>query len=306
MLDYHTGLDKLGSKIECDDKLEQREILFELFEYITSKYKSVYIEKIETLSLNKYFVYHNKKTIFGIVTGCYKKKNPKISGYYLQYYINITFSGLRRYDEKLDELTKNVLYSVYAFLHTKNIEYTNNAADIYLDIKAPFENIVSLCIKKAPSVKYNKPNEEQEKININYVEKVSPTNYNKTALRGYWYNKAKRAKLKYNLTRFELKLQPKYFYRYGFSLEAMEKALDRYYVLFFQNIDEKQQKIDKYSNYKYVAKRELKKLEFDKYKLKFDITAITKFLNWLDTAYDEELLFTNDKEEDVLFEDKWF
>ena len=302
MLDYHTGLDKLGSKIECDDKLEQREILFELFEYITSKYKSVYIEKIETLSLNKYFVYHNKKTIFGIVTGCYKKKNPKISGYYLQYYINITFSGLRRYDEKLDELTKNVLYSVYAFLHTKNIEYTNNAADIYLDIKAPFENIVSLCIKKAPSVKYNKPNEEQEKININYVEKVSPTNYNKTALRGYWYNKGKRAQLKYNLTRFELKLQPKYFYRYGFSLEAMEKALDRYYVLFFQNIEEKQKKIDKYSNYKYVAKRELKKLEFDKYKLKFDITAITKFLNWLDGAYDEELVI--EEKEDYLFEEE--
>lgn len=302
MLDYHTGLDKLGSKIECDDKLEQREILFELFEYITSKYKSVYIEKIETLSLNKYFVYHNKKTIFGIVTGCYKKKNPKISGYYLQYYINITFSGLRRYDEKLDELTKNVLYSVYAFLHTKNIEYTNNAADIYLDIKAPFENIVSLCIKKAPSVKYNKPNEEQEKININYVEKVSPTNYNKTALRGYWYNKGKRAKLKYNLTRFELKLQPKYFYRYGFSLEAMEKALDRYYVLFFQNIEEKRQKIDKYNNYKYVAKREQKKLEFDKYKLKIDITAITKFLNWLDGAYDEELVIEEKK--DYLFEDE--
>ena len=302
MLDYHTGLDKLGSKIECDDKLEQREILFELFEYITSKYKSVYIEKIETLSLNKYFVYHNKKTIFGIVTGCYKKKNPKISGYYLQYYINITFSGLRRYDEKLDELTKNVLYSVYAFLHTKNIEYTNNAADIYLDIKAPFENIVSLCIKKAPSVKYNKPNEEQEKININYVEKVSPTNYNKTALRGYWYNKGKRAKLKYNLTRFELKLQPKYFYRYGFSLEAMEKALDRYYVLFFQNIEEKRQKIDKYNNYKYVAKREQKKLEFDKYKLKFDITAIKKFLNLLDGAYDEELVI--EEKEDYLFEDE--
>lgn len=306
MLDYHTGLDKLGSKIEFDNAVEQRETLDELSQYILKKYKSVYFKETEGLFFNKYYFYHNRKTIFGIVTGCYKKKNPKATGYYLQYYINITFSGLKRYDEKLDEITKDVLYSVYAFLHTKEILYTNTAADIYLDIKAPLKNIVSLCIKKAPSVKYNKPNEEQEKININYVEKVSPTNYNKTALRGYWYNKGKRAQLKYNLTRFELKLQPKYFYRYGFSLEAMEKALDRYYVLFFQNIDEKQQKIDKYSNYKYVAKRELKKLEFDKYKLKFDIVAIKKFLNLLDGAYDEELLSTNDKEEEVLLEDKWF
>lgn len=302
MLDYHTGLDKLGLKIECDDAVDQRETLEELFEYITRKYRSVYIEKTEILSLNKYFVYHNKKTIFGMVTGCCRKKNPKISGYYLQYYINITFSGLKRYDEKLDEITKKVLYSVYAFLHTKNIEYTNNAADIYLDIKVPFEKILSLCIKKVPSVKYNKPNEEQEKIDVNYIEKVTDTNYNKTALRGYWYNKGKRAKLKYPLTRFELKLQPKYFYRYGFSIEAMEKALDRYYVLFFQNIDEKRQKIDKYSNYKYVAKRELKKLEFDKYKLKFDISAITKFLNWLDGAYDEELVI--EEKEDYLFEEE--
>lgn len=75
---------------------------------------------------------------------------------------------------------------------------------------------------------------------------------------------------------------------------------------FSKNIEEKQQKIDKYSNYKYVAKRELKKLEFDKYKLKFDIRAIKKFLNLLDGAYDEELLSTNDKEEEVLFEDEWF
>lgn len=306
MLDYHTGLDKLGSKIEFDNAVEQRETLEELREYIIKKYKSVYFKEIKRLFFNKYYFYYNRKTIFGIVTGCYKKKNPKATGYYPQYYINITFSGLRRYDEKLDEITKDVLYSVYAFLHTKEILYTNTAADIYLDIKAPLKNIVSLCVKKAPSVKYNKPNEEQEKININYVEKVSPTNYNKTALRGYWYNKGKRAKLKYNLTRFELKLQPKYFYKYGFSLESMEKALDKYYVLFFQNIDEKQQKIDKYSNYKYVAKRELKKLEFDKYKLKFDITAIKKFLNLLDGAYDEELLSTNDKEEEVLLEDKWF
>lgn len=304
MSDYHTGLDKLGLRTEFDDKVEQREILEELVEYILKKYKSVYVNEIEGLFFNKYYFYHNRKTIFGIVTGCYKKKNPKASGYYLQYYLNITFSGLKRYDDKLDELTKKVLYSVYAFLHTKNIEYINIAADIYLDIKAPFENILSLCIKKAPSVKYNKPNEEQEKINIKYIENVSKTNYNKTALRGYWYNKGKRAKLKCHLTRFELKLQPKYFYRHGFSLEAMEKALDRYYVLFFEDKDKKQQKIDKYSNYKYVAKRELKKLEFDKYKLKFDISAITKFLNWLDTAYDEKLLGV--KNENNLFKDDFY
>ncbi len=304
MSDYHTGLDKLGLRTEFDDKVEQREILEELVEYILKKYKSVYVKEIEGLFFNKYYFYHNRKTIFGIVTGCYKKKNPKASGYYLQYYLNITFSGLKRYDDKLDELTKKVLYSVYAFLHTKNIEYINIAADIYLDIKAPFENILSLCIKKAPSVKYNKPNEEQEKINIKYIENVSKTNYNKTALRGYWYNKGKRAKLKCHLTRFELKLQPKYFYRHGFSLEAMEKALDRYYVLFFEDKDKKQQKIDKYSNYKYVAKRELKKLEFDKCKLKFDISAITKFLNWLDTAYDEKLLGV--KNENNLFKDDFY
>ena len=306
MLDYHTGLDKLGLRIEFDDGVEQREILQELFVYIRKKYDSIFIKEIERFNSKKYYIYQNKKTIFGVVTGCYRKKNPKASGYYFQYYLNIEFSGLKRYDESLDEITKNVLYSVYAFLHTKNIEYINTAADIYVDIKCPIENILSLCVKKVPSVKYHKLDELQEKTNINYIEKVAEKKYNKTALRGYWNNKGKRAKLKYHLTRYELKLQPKYFYRHGFSLESMEKALDRYYVLYFKNENEKIEKIDKYSNYKHVAKRELKKLEFDKYKLKFDITAITKFLNWLDGAYDEELLLTNDKEEDVLFEDKWF
>lgn len=48
--------------------------------------------------------------------------------------------------------------------------------------------------------------------------------------------------------------------------------------------------------------KELKKLEFDKYKLKFDIKAITKFLNWLDGAYDEELVI--EEKEDYLFEEE--
>ena len=34
MLDYHTGLDKLGSKIEFDNAVEQRETLDELSQYI--------------------------------------------------------------------------------------------------------------------------------------------------------------------------------------------------------------------------------------------------------------------------------
>ena len=217
MLDYHTGLDKLGLRIEFDDGVEQREILQELFVYIRKKYDSIFIKEIERFNSKKYYIYQNKKTIFGIVTGCYRKKNPKASGYYFQYYLNIEFSGLKRYDESLDEITKNVLYSVYAFLHTKNIEYINTAADIYVDIKCPIENILSLCVKKVPSVKYHKLDELQEKTNINYIEKVAEKKYNKTALRGYWYNKGKRAKLKYHLTRYELKLQPKYFYRHGFS-----------------------------------------------------------------------------------------
>ena len=121
MLDYHTGLDKLGLRIEFDDGVEQREILQELFVYIRKKYDSIFIKEIERFNSKKYYIYQNKKTIFGVVTGCYRKKNPKASGYYFQYYLNIEFSGLKRYDESLDEITKNVLYSVYAFLHTKNI-----------------------------------------------------------------------------------------------------------------------------------------------------------------------------------------
>ena len=73
--------------------------------------------------------------------------------------------------------------------------------------------------------------------------------------------------------------------------------------LYFKNENEKIEKIDKYSNYKHVAKRELKKLEFDKYKLKFDITAIKTFLNWLDSAYDEDLIC---EKQDEQFEDEWF
>ena len=45
MLDYHTGLDKLGLKIEFDNAVEQREILDELSEYILKKYKSVYFKE---------------------------------------------------------------------------------------------------------------------------------------------------------------------------------------------------------------------------------------------------------------------
>lgn len=289
MVNHHIGIDNIGIKVVSYEALEQRIISEELMDYIDEKYNLKYKKRYTRFASIEQQRYYKRRILFGIVTGCYRIKNPYGIGFIFQYYINIKFAGLKSYNEDLDKLTKNILYSVFAFLHTREIDYTITSTDIYIDMMCPFENILGLCVKKAPSVNYYELNKEQEKINLNYIEEIQKKNWNLATQRAYWYDKGKKAELSYSLTRFELKLQPKYFYRYGFNIESIQMALNRYYILYFKNIKEKQEIIDKYENYKHIANREIKRLKLNKYKLEFDILTIKKFFAWLDSAYDEEL-----------------
>ena len=70
-----------------------------------------------------------------------------------------------------------------------------------------------------------------------------------------------------------------YFNTYGFNIEAIEKALDRYYVMYFEDIAEKNFVIEEYNRYQTVRKREFKKLRFNDYRLYADMSYIKDFIN---------------------------
>lgn len=126
----------------------------------------------------------------------------------------------------------------------------------------------------------------QAYTNTTYIEKIPSKNLEKAVLRAYTYNKSLKERLSKHITRFELKLQPKYFHKYSFNITSIEKALSRYYVMYFKNSHEKTRIIEAYERYQLFRKREIDRLNLEKYRLNPDITKIKSFL--------EQLLNIND------------
>ncbi len=85
----------------------------------------------------------------------------------------------------------------------------------------------------------------------------------KALLRSYVYDKGAKEGLCAPITRFELKLQSKYFSKYGFRIDNIQKALNRYHVMYFPDIADKCKKIEEYRSYKRVYKRERERLGLD-------------------------------------------
>jgi hypothetical protein len=99
--------------------------------------------------------------------------------------------------------------------------------------------------------------------------------------RAYVYNKAKKEKLFYPLTRFELKLQKSFFLNNELDSRIIVKALNRYLVMYFKNIEEKEKVINKYNSYNRVSKRDIDRMNLDRYRVNLDVKKISNFLDRL-------------------------
>ena len=264
----NTYVDTLGIRCECDN-ITQRDSLFNaIFDFLKEK-KLVGTKYNEDRSSPYYqmteLLYGNTK-LASIAKGYYVNDTSFNPDYY---YINISFYGLKRYSKIKDEASTLLVRTITAFLNTYNIDFRLIELDIAMDIESKINNILAVCISRSPNVEYyelgdfdeNGEEIQDDKGTYNIEKYKSKKSRKNTMGRAYLYNKRQKEKDKYkkelgfDLTRFEVKLQKRWFVKNEFGFIPIYKALKKYAVLEFEDIQQKEQLIQKINSAKTSRQR---------------------------------------------------
>lgn len=285
-MNYSTIVDTVKLQADFHTALEQRDILEALLSTLSTTGRLRIQQKNHPTNTNNlvfkrdYFIYSHGTTIATITTGAFNERNHTI-GYTTKYYISVKLAGLCRYNEIIDAMSKYCLLKICAFFNTYAIAFKLTELDVCLDMECEFHHLLALCVKKSPKTDYYRLRDMQTYADTTYIEKIPYKKLEKAVLRAYLYNKSHKERLCQKITRFELKLQPKYFHKYGFDIVPIEKALSRYYVMYFKNSSDMSQVIEAYEKYQTFRKREINRLGLEKYRLNPDIAKIKSFLELL-------------------------
>lgn len=273
---YSTEIDTVSIKIDCGSVEEQQGISFMLTRAI-SEYNKVCIKY--NLTIREQEVLFNNRKIASIRLGMSPILNKMTRLHEMNYYITVSFAGLKSYADVLDKLSYDCLLTVCAMLNTLNIEYKFTELDICLDINAKIDNVLAICTTKLPRTEYHPINHSFYNGDTVYIEKYTKEKLSYYSQRAYVYNKAKKENLNYPLTRFELKLQKSFFVNNELDSETIINALNRYTVMYFPNINEKNMIVEKYNSYSRMSKREHYKMNLNRYRLIPDVAKIERFID---------------------------
>lgn len=297
-MNYSTMIDTIKLQADFHTALEQREALEALLGTLSISGRLFIQQKNHPTNTNNlvfkrdYFIYAHGTMIATITTGAFNEQSHTIG--YTKYYISVKLAGLCRYNEKIDSISHYCLLKTCAFFNSNNIAFKLTELDVCIDAECEFHHLLALCVKKSPKTDYYTPSDMQAYTDTSYIEKIPYKKLEKSVLRAYMYNKSHKERLSQKITRFELKLQPKYFNKYSFDIAQIEKALNRYYVMYFKDSDQRSHVIEAYEKYQVFRKREIAKLGLDTYRLYPDIATIQSFL--------KQLLHVNDFEVWLMYE----
>lgn len=286
---YYTKIDNISLQITCDDKEEQK------------MHKDALLTLIkENQSLKLVYPDYNKKerdiqirnrrnTIATIRTAAFYSGKDINGRKIVKFYISIRFKGLVSYIERLDKLSNSLLLKVVAFLKTRAISFTVTALDLCIDVECAFHHMLVICTIPSRRTEYYKLIEKQTFVTTTYIEKISKKQLSRAAIRSYYYYKTRKEELDMPITRFEVKLNTKYFNTHGLQMDTIENTLNRYHVMYFKDVQLKNAKIKEYSQHTVVRDKELEEMQLEKYRLHFDLDYIEHYLNTL-FSIDEALL----------------
>ena len=278
---YKTVIDSVGVRIECNSAIEQREILSNLLEYAGSSnpsffisYKDYIINPVTGAFNREYFIYSHSKALASITTMSSQVGKGRVQ---TVFFIKIVFAGIKSYHELTDNLSLLCMLSIASWLSANGYILALTELDIAIDIfESSFDNVMGLCVKRVPNVKYYEPDEEQTYDQTAYIEKINLKRKEHVSSRAYTYNKQFKEELDESIVRFELKLQPSWFNNKKTSnfyelLLSIFAALDKYAVMYFEDINAKsfiaQQYTDIINSDIKNKSRKLKGLELDSYRL---------------------------------------
>jgi hypothetical protein len=217
------------------------------------------------------------------------------------YYIKIVFAGLKQYNEQTDRLSLLCMMSICSWLYDAKHVLQLSELDIAVDVKDKFDSVSVLPVKRVPNVRYYKPNDEQRYNETVYIEKINLKRKDRVSSRSYIYDKTEKEGLDRTVTRFELKLQTAFFKGCKKDIVlSIGSALDRYAILYFNDLSEKATVIQQYteivaSNLQNKS-RKLQELDLEAYRLYPDMNYIRKFLSLV--------LFTHDFHTNM--DEEWF
>ena len=275
MMTYSTEIDTVSIQIDCSSLEEQQGISFMLCRAVI-EYNKVYISD-NIFSKEREILFNNNR-LGKIRLGMNPIWNKSDRQHYMNYYITVSFYGLKSHIGILDNLSIGCLFAVCGILNTFSIEYVFTELDVCLDISAKIDNVLAICTTKLSRTEYHLVNNSFYSGDTVYIEKISKDKISHNSQRAYVYNKAKKENLNYPLTRFELKLQ-KSFFKKELDFATIVNALNRYTVMYFPNIYEKNMIVDKYNSYTRVSKRDTDRMDLDRYRLKPDVVKIERFIN---------------------------
>jgi len=275
MINYKTEIDTIALQIDCKDVKEQQYSLDIIRRCIVPS-------RIASIKFNnqnkKHEVYYGNTVLATIKTGFS----------YSSYYIRIRFAGLKRYNDVIDHKSKLCLMLLCGWLKSTGILFRLVELDIAIDIFCPFYNILVACTRKTPHVAYNDVGHTQyyDGVPTSYIEAINSRRASKVATsRSYLYNKSSKEGLNVNVTRFELKLQNKYFKSFGFNAQSIIDALSKYHVMYFSNLTQKRYIINKLNSYQSVHRREINRLGLEGYRLYPNAKVIKQFIYDLNSVY---------------------
>ena len=293
MIPFSVHLDNIKLQVEFYNTQEQQIVVNEVINALCSTYSYLHPEYNINTNFNGLYVhgiYTGRTKVLEIKSGNYFIKNNSNNTMIPIYYVSIDIAGLHQYSEK-DKIGNDCLMRTVAYFNSNAIPFSYSGLDVCVDIQCNFNNTYGFCnMKSARKNNYYKVYESQPYRTTLYIEKYNNT-HNHVMKRTQLYDKgAKNEYIDYPLTRFELKLQSKLFSRYPFESGMLQKQLDKYHILYFPTLQEKDAALSLYAQHEdSIRRRDLHKLGLDKYRIFPDTSEIEWFLFTLYNVYESDL-----------------
>lgn len=280
-----TGLDRIKLRVEFFDSNEQSEFIIGLKSLLSDSIEKIYFKdnsKNNSLFINGYY---QRNKYLSIVSSCYSKSKciNKKKDIVTIFSVTVEFAGLKSYNYKKDNLMNKYLMMVISYLNLNFINFEVIGLDLFVDVDKPFENMFAFCNKKVGKVKYYKTLEKQYHFGTHYIEKFNNTHKN-VMRRAYLYDKSLKEKLLFPITRFELKIQTRFFNRNKidnffdkkiFYTNLLNRLIESYHILYFRSIAVKKNELASYAFLEdNIRRRDIYKLFLNHYRIIPDISNV--------------------------------
>lgn len=286
MKQHETHIDTVAIQMDFEKAEDQRRKLSLLYQWVTIRGLGKLEQDKSSKYVIKYDIFFAGSILFTIHSGFTSKDS--LTAEKGLYYIRIRFAGLKSHKQRQDEASFKALMTICAFLNTTRSKFRMVELDLAIDVFCSFyNNILAICVNKSGNTTYNQIGHKQyyKGIPTTYIEKYRNSNEADNAvIRSYLYDKSEKEGLIGSITRFELKFQNRFFLRYGFNEKAIMEAINKYYVLYFESIQMKNQYIHILNNFKSTPK-EMEMLGLNRFRLHPNGKVVKEFIRLVNTVY---------------------